>query len=88
MPAPTSDVHWNRGGAARPLPMDGGREETPQRPNSQATPKGLDQSSKMEEVVPKMALRRGSDTGQYMLVRSCRGCPQELQEEFSFHFTM
>jgi len=27
--------------------------------NSRATPQGLDQRSKMEEVVPKVALQRG-----------------------------
>jgi len=32
--------------------------------NSRAMPQGLDQRSKMEEVVPKMARRRGSDAGQ------------------------
>jgi len=31
-----------------------GRGGTPRRPNSRATPQGLDQMSKMEEVVPKM----------------------------------
>jgi len=37
----------------------------------------------MEEVGPKM---RGSDAGQSRRrrVRSCRGCPQALHEEFSF----
>jgi len=40
----------------------------------------LDQRSKMEEVVPKMARRRGLDTGQSRRrwVRSCKGCPQAL----------
>jgi len=38
--------------------------ETPRRPNSRATPQGLDQRSKIEEVVPKMARQRGSDAGQ------------------------
>jgi len=37
---------------------------TPQRPNSRATPQGLDQRSNMEEVVRKIARRRGSDAGQ------------------------
>jgi len=37
---------------------------TPQRPNSRATPQGLDQRSKMKEVVRKIARRRGSDVGQ------------------------
>jgi len=40
----------------------------------------------MEKVVPKIARQRGSDTGQSRRrwVRSCRGCPQALQEEFSW----
>jgi len=32
-------------------------------PTSRTTHKGLDQRSKMEELVPKMACRRGSDVG-------------------------
>jgi len=58
------------------------------RPNSRATPHGLDQRSEMEEVVPKMTRQRGSDAGQSRRrwVRSCRGCPQALQEELSFRF--
>jgi len=47
------------GGATRPLPKDSSRK-----PNSRTTPQGLDQRSKMEEVVPKIARRRGSDTEQ------------------------
>jgi len=39
----TSTERWERGG-------------TPRRPNSRATLQGLDQRSKMEDVVPKMAL--------------------------------
>jgi len=39
----------------------------------------------MEEVVPKMTRRRGSDEGQSRRwVKSCRGCSQALQEEFLF----
>jgi len=39
-----------------PTPSDRWRREgTPRRPNSRATPQGLDQRSKIEEVVPKMA---------------------------------
>jgi len=39
----------------------------------------------MKEVVPKMARRRGSEVGQSRRwVRSCRWCPQALQEEFFF----
>jgi len=48
------------GGATRSLPRDGGVEEL----HGEATPQGLDQRSKTEEVVPKMARRRGSDAGQ------------------------
>jgi len=45
-----------------PDPFEGwGRGGTPRRPSSRATPEGLNQRSKMEEVVPKMACRRGSD---------------------------
>jgi len=48
-----------------PDPFRGmGRGGTTRRPSSRATPQGLDQRSKMEEVVPKMARRRGSDAGQ------------------------
>jgi len=32
---------------------------TPRRPNSRATPQDLDQRSKLEDVVPKLAHRRG-----------------------------
>jgi len=54
-----SEVAIGRGGGAtRHLLRDGGVES----PNSQATPQGLDQKSKME-VVPKMTRRRGSDAG-------------------------
>jgi len=55
-----------------------GRGGTPRRPNSRATPQGLNQRSKMEKVVPKMEHQRGSDAGQSRRkwVRSCRGCPQ------------
>jgi len=49
-------------GVTRPFPRDGGAEEFFGDTNSRATPQGLDQKSKMEEVVPKMARRRGSDT--------------------------
>jgi len=36
-----------------PTPSEGwGREETTRRPKSRATPQGLDQRSKMEEVIP------------------------------------
>jgi len=63
---PTPSEEWGRGG-------------TPRRPNSRATPQGLDQRSKME-VVPKIARRKGSDAGQSRrrLVKSCRECPQAL----------
>jgi len=38
-------------------------EELHRGPTVGATPQGLDQRSKMEEVVPKMAHWRGSDAG-------------------------
>jgi len=78
------------GGATRPLQRDWGVEELQRRPNSRATPQGLNQRSKLEEVVPKKVRRRGSDAGQFRRrrVRSCRGCPQALQEEFSFCFIL
>jgi len=39
-----------------PAPSEGwGRGETPRKPNSRAMPHGLDQRSKIEEVVLKMA---------------------------------
>jgi len=45
-----------------PTPSEGwGRGETPRRLNSQVTPQDLDQRSKMEEVVLKMAPWRGLD---------------------------
>jgi len=74
-----------------PGPFRGlGAWRTPQRPNSRATPQGLNQRSKMEEVVPKIASRRDSETGQSgrRWVRSCRGCSQTLQEELSFRFIL
>jgi len=72
------------------LPRDGGVEDLHRDPNSWATPQDLDQKSKMEEVVLKMARRRGSDAGQprRRSIRSCKGCPQALQEEFSFCFIL
>jgi len=51
------------GGTTRPLPR-WGREGTPQRLNSRVTTQGLNQRPKMEEVMPKMARRRGSDARQ------------------------
>jgi len=74
-------------GVTRPFPMDRGAEEP--RPASRSTPKltvghiqDLDQKSKMEEVVPKMALRRSSNAGQCQRkwVRSCRWCPQAMKK--------
>jgi len=41
------------------------RERILRKPNIRATPQGLDQKSKIEEVVPKIAPRRGLDAGQY-----------------------
>jgi len=60
------------------------------KPNSRTTPQGLDQRTKMEEVVPKITRRRGLDAGQSRRrwVRSCSWCPQALQEEFSFRLIL
>jgi len=41
-----------------------GAEELHRDPIVGATPHGLDQRSKMEELVPKMAHRKGSEAGQ------------------------
>jgi len=78
----TKNSFQNRGGTTRPLPRDEGAEQLH---NSQAAPQGLDQRSKMEEVVPKMACQRRTDARQSRRrwFKSCRGCPQALQEEFS-----
>jgi len=46
-----------------PLTEEWGRKGTPRGPNSRPMPQGLDRRSKIEELVPKMALRRGSDAG-------------------------
>jgi len=63
---------------------------TPRRPNSRATPQGLDQRPKLEEVVPKMVRQRRSGVGQSWRrwIRFCRGSPQALHEEFSFGFIL
>jgi len=68
-------------GATRPRLRAGGPGGTPLRPNSQATPQSLDQRSKMKDVVPKMARRRGSEAGQSKRrqVRSCSWWFQALQ---------
>jgi len=54
------------GGATRPLPRDRGVEELHGDPTVGPRLKvwTLDQRSKIEEVVPKMARRRGTDAGQ------------------------
>jgi len=69
--------HFGHGsGATRPLPRDGAarKNSAERRPNtnSQATPKGLDQRSKLEDVVPKMARWRDLDDGTW------RFCPRRL----------
>ena len=74
-----------------PTPFEGwGRGGTPRRPNSRATPQGLDHSSRMEREEPKIDLRRGSEAGQSRRrwLRSCRECPQTLQAEFSFRLIL
>jgi len=68
LPLHLEDQASRGGGATRPPPRDGiteefrgvwGRGGTPRRPNSRATPQGLDQRSKMEAVAPER-LRRGT----------------------------
>ena len=74
-----------------PTPSEGwGRVGTPRRPNSRATPQGLDHRSRMEREEPKIDLRRGSETGQSRKrwLRSCRGCPQALQAKFSLRLIL
>ena len=51
------------GGTTRPLPRNGGAEEF-RRPNSRATPQGLDHRSRIDREEPKIDLRRGSEAGQ------------------------
>ena len=74
-----------------PTPSEGwGRGGTPRRPNSRATPQGLDHRPRIEREEPKIDLRRGSEAGQSRRrwLRSCRGCPQALQAEFSFRLIL
>ena len=48
-----------------PTPSEGwGHGGTPRRPNSRATPQGLDHRSRIEREEPKIDLRRGSEAGQ------------------------
>ena len=48
-----------------PTPFEGwGRGGTLRRPNSRATPQGLDHRSRIEREEPKIDLRRGSEAGQ------------------------
>jgi len=58
------NVAFGGDGATRPLPRDRGLGGISRKPNSRATPQSLDPKSKMEEVMPKMARRRGSDARQ------------------------
>ena len=74
-----------------PDPFRGmGRGGTPRRPNSRATPQGLDYRSRIEREEPKIDLRRGSEAGQSRRrwLRTCRGYPQALQAEFSFQLIL
>ena len=48
---PTPSEGWGQGGTLR-------------RPNSRATPQGLDHRSRIEREEPKIDLRRGSEAGQ------------------------
>jgi len=52
------------GGAIRPLLWDGGAKELHRNPTDGPLPKVCTRDKKMEEVVPKMTPRRGSDAGQ------------------------
>ena len=73
---PTPSEGWGCGGTLR-------------RPNSRATPQGLDHRSKIEREEPKIDLRRGSEAGQSRRwLRFCRGCPRALQAEFSFRLIL
>jgi len=68
------------GSATRPLSRMGAQQSGPH-PRS-------GREAKAEEVVPEMARRKGSDAGlSRWWVRSCRWCPQALQE-FSFRFIL
>ena len=60
------------------------------RPNSRATPQGLDHRSRIEREEPKIDLRTGSEAGQTRRrwLRSCRGCPQALQAESFFRLIL
>jgi len=56
-------LSFGGGGATRPLPRDGGVEELHGDPTVGPCPRS-EPEVKMEEVLPKMARRRGSDAGQ------------------------
>ena len=74
-----------------PTPSEGwGCGETPWRPNCRATPQGLDHRSRIEREEPKIDLRRDSEAGQSRRrwLRSCRGCRQALQAEFSLRLIL
>ena len=63
-----SEINWHRLMTVvwyYPTPSDGwGRGGTPRRPNSRATPQGLDHRSRIEREEPKIDLRRGSEARQ------------------------
>jgi len=77
------------GDATRPLPRDGVWRNSMETQQSGYAPRSGPEV-KYEKSSAKDGRRRGSDTGQSRRrrVRSCRGCPQALQEEFfSFYPT-
>ena len=63
-----SEINWHRlmtVVVVLPDPFEGwGRGGTPRRPNSRATPQGLDHRSRIEREEPKIDLRRGSEARQ------------------------
>ena len=63
-----SEINWHRlmtVVVVLPAPSEGwGRVGTPRRPNSRATPQGLDHRSRIEREEPKIDLRRGSEARQ------------------------
>ena len=56
---------YGGGGGTNPTPSEGwGRGGTPRRPNSRATPQGLDHRLRIEREEPKDRFAKGSEAGQ------------------------